>query len=270
MQTWQVAALLVLGVAMAVGSLVLRVRTSGRYELKTGDLVFLVIPLVLAAVATGKLRELTVGDLRIDLSTLWVDAAKTRIEAQVAKVPPATVEDVIRMSEVAEKGGVGELPRLLERKVDILAFRLGYGSYYGPAIRTYFERMFGSSYLRFIVVVRPDGTLLGVYAASALVAWLGVAGDRGYAELAHLFNSRSEAEWATLAKLPGFVPAEYAVRADTSKRDALGRMAQLDVDGLPVIDTQRRFVGTIERSKLTASLILAVTDKVEAAGRGAP
>jgi CBS-domain-containing membrane protein len=40
-------------------------------------------------------------------------------------------------------------------------------------------------------------------------------------------------------------------------------MEKLNTDSLPVIDEQRRFVGTIGRAKLTAGLILAVTDRLE-------
>jgi CBS-domain-containing membrane protein len=40
-------------------------------------------------------------------------------------------------------------------------------------------------------------------------------------------------------------------------------MEQLNTDSLPVVDEQQHFAGTVERAKLTASLILAVTDKLE-------
>ena len=37
-----------------------------------------------------------------------------------------------------------------------------------------------------------------------------------------------------------------------------------DVDILPVVDGQRRFVGTVSRPALTASLILSITEQLEA------
>jgi hypothetical protein len=40
-------------------------------------------------------------------------------------------------------------------------------------------------------------------------------------------------------------------------------MEQLNVNSLPVVDGARHFVGTVDRGKVTASLILAVTDKLE-------
>ena len=270
MKAWQLVLLLAAGAAMTAGSLLLRVRTKGQVEVKTGDLVFLVVPLLLVALATGRLKELTVGDVRLDLSALWTSAAQAQIESQVARAAPATVEDVMHLTGVAAKGGVQEIPRIIARKTEALSFRLGAGGYYAPAIRVYLEKLSGSAYLRYLVLQNPDGSLFGMYAARTLVGWLGVGGDPAYGEFERLLNSGGDAARAALARLPGFVGAESAVRPDTSKRDALARMAQLDVDSLPVVDAQRRFAGTIERAKLTASLILAVTDKVESAGTRGP
>ena len=47
--------LLVVGGVLVIASLLLRVISGGKYEVKTIDLVFLVIPLLLVALATGKL-----------------------------------------------------------------------------------------------------------------------------------------------------------------------------------------------------------------------
>ena len=40
-------------------------------------------------------------------------------------------------------------------------------------------------------------------------------------------------------------------------------MARLDASSLPVVDAERRFIGTVDRSNVTASMILAVSDKVD-------
>jgi len=102
-----------------------------------------------------------------------------------------------------------------------------------------------------------------VYEASDLVGYLRVAGERGYEQFQTLLNSGTETARAELAKLPGFISGDDAVTAMISKRDALTRMEQLDVDILPVVDEQQRFIGTVQRSKLTAGLILQITDKLE-------
>jgi CBS domain-containing protein len=263
MSTSTIIALLAFGAVLVAGSLLLRVLTGGKHEIKTTDLVFLIIPLLLVALATGKLKGVDIFGVKADLSELWSTAAQTKIAAQVAPAAPATVQDAVQVVEMATKGGTQGLQRLVERKIQALEFKLGHGGYYGPAIKTYFEALSGSSSLRVIVVDKPDGKLLGMYDAADLIGFLRVAGEQGYRQFQDHLNSGSDAAIRELAKLPGFVGADQAVTATTSKRDALARMAQINTDLLPVVDDQQRFVGTVERNKLTASLILAVTDKLE-------
>jgi CBS domain-containing protein len=263
MDTSMIATLLVLGVVLVLGSLLLRVFSGGRYEIKTIDLVFLVIPLLVVALATGKIKGLDMFGVRADLSALWSEVANTKIEKQVAPSATASVQDAVSVVEMGAKGGVNELQRMIERKVEALQFKLGYGGYYGPAIKTYFESLSGSSYLRVVVVDHADGRLFGIYDAPDLIGYLRVAGEPGYAHLQRLLNTGNTAAQGELARLPGFVGADQAVTASTSKRDALARMEAVKTDSLPVVNEQKRFVGTVDRSKLTASLILAVTDKLE-------
>jgi len=254
---------LAVGGVLVIASMILRVQSGGKYEFKTSDLVFLVIPLVLVSIATGRIKGLDLFGVKADLSALWVEAAQTKIEKQVAPAARASVQDVVHMMEVGAKAGPQELQRLLERKVEALEFRLGYGSYYGPAIRTYLDAMSGSSQLRSIVMNNPNGTLFGMYAVSDLIGYLRMAGERGYNELTQSLNRGDDAARAELKKIPGFVGAEHAVTSSTSKREALMKMEQLNVNSLPVVDDTRHFVGTVDRGKVTAGLILAVTDKLE-------
>jgi hypothetical protein len=263
MQTSIIVALLVLGAVLVVGSLLLRVSSGGKYEIKTIDLVFLIIPLLIVALATGRLKGLDMFGVKADLSDLWTAAAKTKIEGQVASLPPMSVQDAVQSVEMASKGGMQELQHIIRSRTEALEFRLGNGGYYAPAIRTYFDALSGGTYLRYIVIERADGSLFGIYDAATLIGFMKVAGDQAYQQFQDLLNSGDESAQAELARLPGFVAAENAVTAAMSKRDALARMEQLHADSLPVVDQQRHFVGTVERSKLTSSLILAVTDKLE-------
>ena len=263
MQKSTIIVLIACGSVLVLGSLLLRVLSGGKYEIKTIDLVFLLIPLLVVALVTGKLKGVDLFGVKADLSELWAAAAQTKIEGQVAPMAPATVQDVVQAVEMVSKGGTEELQRLLQRNIEALEFKLGYGGYYGPAIKQYFDALSGGPSLRVIVINGPDRKLFGVYEASDLVGYLRVAGERGYEQFQTLLNSGTETARAELAKLPGFISGDDAVTAMISKRDALTRMEQLDVDILPVVDEQQRFIGTVQRSKLTAGLILQITDKLE-------
>ena len=57
MNKWYIIFLLLLGVVLVVGSILLRVAFNGKYEIKAIDLVFILIPLLLVGVATGKILQ---------------------------------------------------------------------------------------------------------------------------------------------------------------------------------------------------------------------
>lgn len=256
--------LLAAGVLLGLVSFVLRAVSGGRLEVKTIDLGFLVVPLLLFALASGKLTGIDLFGVKADLSALWTKAATTPIKAQVSASQSVGVADAVQMLEMASKGGVSELPRLVDRKTQALAFTLSSGGYYGPAIQRYFEALSGSNQLRVIVLNEPDGSLFGAYQAAELVAALRLSGGPGYQQFERLLNDPTPAARDGLAQLPGFIGAALATTAKTSKQAALRGMEQAGVDLLPVVDAKRRFVGTVSRSALTASLILSITEQLEA------
>jgi len=108
--------LLVVGGILVLASLLLRVISGGKYEVKTIDLVFLVVPLLLVALATGKLQRLDMFGVKADLSALWAEAAGANIENLVTPGISTNVEDVVQVMEMGMKGGPRDLQRLIERK----------------------------------------------------------------------------------------------------------------------------------------------------------
>ena len=128
--------------------------------------------------------------------------------------------------------------------------------------RKYFDDLYGSSYLRCVVINHPDGRLFGIYDAADLIAYLRTLGKDGYTKFERILNRGEEQSYQWLAQLPGFISAKDAVTPETSKRAALRAMDNLDRDTLPVTDPTGCLIGTVERAKLTSSLILAVTEKL--------
>jgi hypothetical protein len=75
--------LLTFGAVLAGVSLLLRALTSGKYEVQTVDLIFLVIPLLVVALARGDLKSLDFFGLKADFSDLWAAVGQTEIRDQV-------------------------------------------------------------------------------------------------------------------------------------------------------------------------------------------
>lgn len=263
MEKWHVIALLILGIVLLIGSILTRARLGEKYELKTIDLVLIILPLLFVLLITGKLKVLDAFGVKADFSELFADAAQADIQGQVADTVTPAVDEVVQMLEMAGKGGVREIPRLIENRTQALVFRLGHGGYYGPAIQQYFEALYASSYLQYLVVVDQDGKLFCLYDVLDLAVHFRTEGGRGYDEFARWLNNPNERTPESLRRLPGFIGKDQAVSRQISKRDALERMEEFGVDSLPVVDEQGGFGGMIDRSRLTSSLILEVAERLE-------
>jgi hypothetical protein len=83
------------------------------------------------------------------------------------------------------------------------------------------------------------------------------------------YTATDFAEWLNrgdgeaLARLPGFIGRQHALNEQTDKRQALQRMEVLNLDTLPVVQEKERFSGIVDRSRLTASLLIDVANNLE-------
>lgn len=263
MEKWQVIGLLAAGFALLVGSVFIRAQYGAKYELKTIDLVLIVIPLIFVLLATGKMKVLEAFGVKADFSELFSDAAGTPIDLEVANITSPPVDEVVGMLEMAAKGSVQEIPRLVANKTQGLTFRLGHGGYYGPAIEKYFDALYASSYLQYLIINDTKGELFGVYDALDLAVYFRTESDTAYENFARWLNRADQDSLRQLSELPGFIAANQAVKQDQNKRQVLKEMDQLKADRLPVVDEQKHIIGTVNRAQLTASMILEVVDKLE-------
>jgi CBS domain-containing protein len=237
-------------IALVAGLALLRARTGNKLDIKSSDIVFALVPVALWMLLTGKITELTVGDVKI--VTAIREASASPVKNQVTPLPVADV----RMDP---KEGVGEIPALLRRKTEALSFRLGHGGYYGPAIAEYLVRLSQSPSFRYVVITEADGKFLGMIDSRQISALLSGPGGQGADEFAAYLN-RNDAQ--AILRMPGIVPREKAITKTTDKRQALMHMESLDVQTLPVVDEGGRFVGIVDRSKLTASILIEISQKV--------
>ncbi|KAA3663419.1 MAG: hypothetical protein DWQ10_00240, partial [Calditrichaeota bacterium] len=67
----------------------------------------------------------------------------------------------------------------------------------------------------------------------------------------------------SLSQIPEFIGAENAIKADVDKKAVLEKMEKLNLEILPVSYERGEFTGVVERSRLTASLIIDVANKVK-------
>jgi CBS domain len=251
--------------AIAVGVLVavvaLRSATSRRWEITLNDALIAAIAVALVLLVSGNISKfnLTTSGVTFEMAKTAILASADRpIEQQVAPLPVLPLEE-------ASKGGVTEIPEMVRRKVQGLDFVLGFGGYDANAMKTYLETLTRYDFFRLVVIQSRDRKLVGVLDARSLLAFLqDPSSGETFQDFAALLNHASDADRNKLEKFPGFVPAKDAVTANTDKRDVLDRMEKSGRSWLPVVDPEGRLAGIVEQSRLTASMIIDVTDRLRA------
>ena len=150
---------------------------------------------------------------------------------------------------------------MINTKSQALSFMIGQGGYAGPAIADYLDQLTQYPFLRYIVLNNPDGTFYGIADARQIEDISRAPRPRfSFYDLATWINDGDKAQ---LAALPGFLSSEEALHKKDDKRKALEKMNTMDAQVLPVLDDASRFDGMVDRSKLTASILTEIAQRVE-------
>jgi hypothetical protein len=186
--------------------------------------------------------------------TVFLAASTAEVSSQVSMKEALQVEAI----EPSMKRGVGVYLRLSNRRQKLSAFGCAHGGYYGPAIQQYLEQPTSHPFLKYVVFLNPDGTMLGMASVPELAQLLRT--DIDPEEFAYWLNDERPSE---LQRLPFFVSAQDSV-TPTARRDrVLEKLEQLELDVLPVVDDRERFVGVVERSRITAAILIELAQKLE-------
>lgn len=263
MEQWHVVVLLMGGIGLLLLSVIARAKYKEQYELKSIDLALVIMPLLFVLLISGKMKMFDLFGVKADFSDMFSDAAEANINRQVSGASSPSVNEVVNMLRADTKAGIRKIPKLVKNKTQALTFQLGHGGYYGPAIQKYFDALYASSYLQYLVVFDEQGKLFGLYDVLDLAVYFRANDQAAYRNFAKWLNRPNAVFQSKLIRLPGFISADKAVSREQSKRIVLKKMDELRLNSLPVVDNDGVFVGTIERAELTASLILDVVDRLE-------
>ena len=252
------------GLVVLAALVALRGFSGGKLEVKISDAVIAVIPVVMWLLVTGKITKLVVGAEGVTVETAGeaiLQASSKSISGQISALPVVPID-------IAEKTGVPEIPDLVARRIGALEFRLGRAIYAGSATRQYVLTLIEYPFFRYVMLSNQDRSLFGIFDSRKLAARLeGYEASGSWDAFATLINNGDR---AGLAAIEDFVPAERAVSADTDKRVALQRMEEAQSDWLPVVNDRGAMIGTVDRARLTASLILDVAERLEQSGAAQP
>jgi len=264
--------------AILVVLVALRALTANKIDIRNSDVVLALVPVALWLFLTGKIQEFGFGEVKIVAALKF--ASNAPVDKQVSKLLPVDAVPLF------EKGGTEEIRRAIQNKSQALSFHLGRGGYYSAgAIRAYLDDLTQYPYLRYIVLNNKDDTFFGLADARQLAEILrrsehipqsnatpsapipGEQAQMGPRPEPRL-TAQHLAEWLNannlddLKTLPGFIAARDALDSKTDRQKALEKMNALDVQIIPVVNENKKFIGVVDRSKLTASILTDLAAKV--------
>ncbi len=232
----------------------LRGITGGKVEVKLSDAAIAIIPIVVWLLVSGRITKISLGPegLTAERATeAIVGASEQPIE--FSRLP-------VEVLELGAKGSLADLETLIQKETEGLTFTLGSDSYAPDVIKRYLTDLIRYPFFRYVVFNNQDGTLFGVIDGRKLAALVEQRDSSSSWEgLRGMIADDNKTE---LSALPGFVSSDLAIRDDADKRYALQRMEDLKTNWLPVVDGQGALVGGAERSRLTSSLVLDVTNRL--------
>jgi hypothetical protein len=250
----------VIGLMVLITVVALRGVTAGRHEIRLADVAIATVPILLWLVVSGRIQKLVVGAEGITVETTRqaiLTASAKPIAEQVATLP---VEPV----QTGPKGEAAHLPELVSREVQGLDFVIGSRGYGPEAVEQYLLELTKYPFFRYVIVRERDGSLFGIIDARKLTTVLqGRRLGLSWGSFTEMLNRGSADDRQQMARLPGFIAAGTAVTPATGKRQVLERMETLGAEWLPVVNANRMFIGVVERSRLTASLILDVSAQLQ-------
>lgn len=242
-----------------LGSVVLRSKTKAKYEIKNIDLIIAALPVIIWLLMSNKLDEVNFLGVGIKTADVFTEAANENIGTEFTNAEALPIDKLVEEAEMATKTGTKEIPMLVKTKIEALQFRLGHGGYYSYAIREYLDRLLQYPYLKFVVIEEDNGSLFGYFNARILYSYLEDTQEGYYQFQVHLNGSMRE----RLIDYPGFMSVDKAANEHENRQTILKRMDEFDMETLLVVNDNQQFVGTIDRSRLLASLILDFTKRIE-------
>ena len=249
-------------ILLLVGLVLLRTLSKGKAEVRITDAAIAILPIIIILLVTGKITKLGVGADGVTVETAReaiLSASKGSVKLQIDRVVPQRLA-------VASKRGSDRIPEYVARGVQALKFQIGSGVYAPSVMKAYFDALSKSPQFKYMVLEQRNGTFFGIIDARKLLSVLsasergsGVGPIRSWQDLRTAI-ARSPSKFRSF---PSFVSAQRALPSGSSKRKALQRLQKENREWLPVMNAQKRFVGIIDRSRLTAGLILDVTKQLE-------
>ncbi|MGC4039535.1 MAG: CBS domain-containing protein [Flavobacterium sp.] len=237
-KNWVIFLVVLLFITMVISFTILRVKTNGKYEIKLGDIMMGLLPVVIILILSGQVSELQFGDLSVKLQE---DLKQPIILDSSLKT--STLLDGKRALTIGVGGCDYKVEDDIENKVEL------------PGGIPYKYIIFQQK-----CIDDPKGNRQGEF-------W-GIISFEDYKEIFLCPTPQTTGKvlltWikskniTKLKSIPSFVTIDDAITLETNKLTALEKMERLNVDFLPVVTQENLFLGVITKERITSNLMLNI------------
>jgi len=209
-------------------------RLNKEFKIDTSWLALGLAPVVIWLITTQQLSEFSGFGLAFKLN----EATSTPVSLQ-------TDGDAIEPEKVSNEGkeGLGKLKEIKKKRVEAITLEVGKQGYYlNSAIERYLKELTPLPFFKFVIFKNKSGEFQGIIPGISLLVEL-----RNGLDLVHLIES------GDISDING--ASTISVQSGSSKKLSLQLMDKHGLSVLPVVDNNKSFIGTVDRGKITSSIV---------------
>ena len=225
-----------------------------KFKIEPNDIVIGLIPVILWLLLSGNITKFEYAGVTIE--TAFKEAQKTSIKKDVMPIP---VEGVSTML----KAGINQIDYIVSLQTDAVVFLIGYENYTGDAIKEYLEKLRNSNVKYFIFVTENnEGNSIFTGLISFNDFYNAFRGSEPVASENEIAIWLKKGDKDKILNIPRMISLKYAVNEDDSRENALKKIIDSKANLLPVIDKSGKFLGIVTEGKLSASILLSISEQL--------
>ncbi len=211
-------------------------KINGGFKIETTWIAIALAPTIIWLLSSGQLAELSGFGVAFKLRE--AAARPFSLKMHGSKITP-------ELLPTDEKAGYAAINRFIKNRVAAMTLKLERQDYYSNrAIRRYLSELTQHDFFRYVIFMDQNDKFKALVPARIFYQQL----------LTDNLDLVKIIETGHLSSIKGLV--KYSITKDSNKREVLDKMARDNLSELPVIDDDGRFIGIIDRDKLTSSIVL--------------
>lgn len=220
---------------------VVHYRINKEFKIETSWLALSLAPVVIWLLATQQLSEFSGFGLAFKLKEVTASEVSLKVDGNA--ISPEKISS-------DEKGSIGKIESFKRDRVAAVTLVVGKQNYYNDrAIQKYLRELTPLSFFKYVLFENQAGEFRGVISADKLYEDM----------LAGNVDLVASIESGDISGIDGI--RAISTPSGSTKQESLQLMDRHGLSELPVVDEFGKFVGVVERDKITSSIVAELVSK---------